>query len=321
MKKVVFEVIGKGIQQINADEFQAEKLKASSIYICDIKTRNREETVNELRKFDVDESIFQQILEPEEHIRFEFQGNTVYGELAHFSPESDEHLQYIGVIITGNLMFFIYDEGEDILSDLVDSFPEPSEISSKLDIISIFYILVSELLTSHAKLILTYREEIEDFAKKFTKEDMGIDPEEILESKSILSDYSRTIERLHFTLSFPPVKNILDRESPYKLYFQELILTTNVLSESLRLTGERLESLHDHYHLVLQGKSNRRLNFLTIIQAIFVPITLITGLYGMNFVFMPELQFKYGYFVVLGVMLLIVSIFLRYFYKHGWFDQ
>jgi len=144
--------------------------------------------------------------------------------------------------------------------------------------------------------------------------------EEFLESKSILSDYSRALEKIHFSLSFPPVKSILDQESAYRIYFQELIKTTDVLKDSLREMGQRLDALHDHYHLMLQDKSNKRLNFLTIIQSIFVPITLLTGLYGMNFVFMPELEFKYGYFIVLGMILIIVSGFLRYFYKHGWFD-
>ncbi len=82
---------------------------------------------------------------------------------------------------------------------------------------------------------------------------------------------------------------------------------------------DRLNSLHDHYDLLLQDKSNKRLNFLTIIQAIFVPLTLIAGIYGMNFQFMPELTFKYGYFISLGSMLIVSLFFLKYFYKHGWF--
>lgn len=320
MEKVVFEVIEKGIQQIDSDKFQPQSLNPSSYYLCDIKVESRKEAIEELRSFNVHARILEHILKPSEHLRFEFFGNSAYGELAHFSPKVEEHLQYIGVIISDNVLFFIYDEGEDILLDLVDSFPEPSELDSKLDAVSIFYLLVSELLTTHAQLILSYRERIEDFAKEFSRGEQEINPEEMLESKSVLSDFNRTIEKLHFTLSFPPAKGILKKDSPYISYFEDLIRTTNVLSESLRLTGERLESLNDHYHLMLQDKSNKRLNFLTIIQAIFVPITLLTGLYGMNFIYMPELQFKYGYFVVIGVMLLIVSLFLRYFYKNGWFD-
>jgi Mg2+ and Co2+ transporter CorA len=89
---------------------------------------------------------------------------------------------------------------------------------------------------------------------------------------------------------------------------------------SLSRTEDRVDSLNNHYLLLLQEKSNRRINFLTIIQAIFVPLTLLTGIYGMNFSNMPELNFQYGYFFVLGLMVVITLVFLRYFSKHGWFD-
>jgi magnesium transporter len=78
--------------------------------------------------------------------------------------------------------------------------------------------------------------------------------------------------------------------------------------------------LHDHYQLLLQKKANKRLNFLTIIQAIFVPLTLLAGIYGMNFQHIPELELQYGYFISLGLMVIIAIAFLWYFYKHGWFD-
>jgi magnesium transporter len=71
---------------------------------------------------------------------------------------------------------------------------------------------------------------------------------------------------------------------------------------------------------MLQEKSNKRINFLTVIQSIFVPLTLIAGIYGMNFINMPELEYKYGYFIIIGVLVLVASGFLWYFYKHGWFD-
>ena len=149
MERAIFEVHGKGIQEIKSDEFHPQKLKASSIYLCDIKVPRREDVIDELLSFGIDARILEHILEPSEHIRFQFFGNSAYGELAHFSPESEEHLQYIGVIVTDQVLFFIYDEGEDILSDLVDSFPESSEMDSKLQSVSIFYLLFIKSYMRH----------------------------------------------------------------------------------------------------------------------------------------------------------------------------
>ncbi len=58
---------------------------------------------------------------------------------------------------------------------------------------------------------------------------------------------------------------------------------------------------------------------LTMIATIFIPITFVAGVYGMNFDEMPELHWKYGYFVALGVMAIITVSFLTMFWRHGWF--
>jgi len=69
----------------------------------------------------------------------------------------------------------------------------------------------------------------------------------------------------------------------------------------------------------VQDKTNNRLKVLTIISAIFLPLTLIAGIYGMNFQYMPELDDHYSYFVVVGLMFVIALAMLFFFYLRGWF--
>jgi magnesium transporter len=57
---------------------------------------------------------------------------------------------------------------------------------------------------------------------------------------------------------------------------------------------------------------------LTIIATIFMPLTFITSLYGMNFKHMPELQWEYGYFMVLGLVVVIAVSMLEYFRRKRW---
>jgi magnesium transporter len=57
---------------------------------------------------------------------------------------------------------------------------------------------------------------------------------------------------------------------------------------------------------------------LTIISTIFIPLTFIVGVYGMNFHFMPELEWKYGYLMVWIIMLLIAGIMIMYIRKKKW---
>ncbi|MDB4409808.1 hypothetical protein N9235_03265 [Gammaproteobacteria bacterium] len=82
---------------------------------------------------------------------------------------------------------------------------------------------------------------------------------------------------------------------------------------------DHLAELDRHFLLLLQDKTNNRLRILTIISAIFMPLTLIAGIYGMNFRLMPELSWHYGYWVVLLAMLTIALGLIWYFYRKGWF--
>ncbi|GAB2788454.1 magnesium/cobalt transporter CorA [Halomonas shantousis] len=96
---------------------------------------------------------------------------------------------------------------------------------------------------------------------------------------------------------------------------------------------ERFERLHsltqmyyeicgdliDGYISISSHQLNITMRVLTVITAIFVPLTFIVGIYGMNFEHMPELNFRYGYFMVLTVMLVIGVWLVWAFRRRGWF--
>jgi len=69
-----------------------------------------------------------------------------------------------------------------------------------------------------------------------------------------------------------------------------------------------------------QEKTNRRLGMLTILSAIFMPMTLLAGIWGMNFVTMPELDYPYGYPMALGALLLVGLGMFLFFRRRGWFN-
>ncbi|GGA85846.1 putative metal ion transporter YfjQ [Neiella marina] len=92
---------------------------------------------------------------------------------------------------------------------------------------------------------------------------------------------------------------------------------------------ERLESLTAMYYDLcgdlIEGyislsshQLNKTMQLLTVVSAIFVPLTFIAGIYGMNFEHIPELSFKYGYFVLWGFMLLTASGLLVLFRRKRW---
>ena len=92
------------------------------------------------------------------------------------------------------------------------------------------------------------------------------------------------------------------------------------LDKAMQRLEKKAESLRLQYMLIQQEKSTRKINVLTIIQAIFVPLTFIAGVYGMNFVNMPELNWHYGYLYTWLAFVGLAGGLMIYFNRKGWFD-
>ncbi len=79
-----------------------------------------------------------------------------------------------------------------------------------------------------------------------------------------------------------------------------------------------LIDLQQRYASAQQELTDRRLGVLTVLSAIFMPLTLIAGIYGMNFEVMPELHFRYGYPITLAAMALMAGGLTWYFRARWW---
>ena len=80
-----------------------------------------------------------------------------------------------------------------------------------------------------------------------------------------------------------------------------------------------LGGIHDTYLSGVSNRMNEIMKVLTIISTIFIPITFIAGVYGMNFEHMPELKWPYGYYLILAIMLIIAISLIFFFKRRKWF--
>ncbi len=90
------------------------------------------------------------------------------------------------------------------------------------------------------------------------------------------------------------------------------------LIESIDASRDSVLSMMDVYLSFQSNKLNQQIRVLTVVTLLFMPLTVITGIYGMNFENMPELKWHYGYYMVLGLMLLITAYSLYFFRKRNW---
>ncbi|HSP22403.1 MAG TPA: magnesium/cobalt transporter CorA [Planococcus sp. (in: firmicutes)] len=106
-----------------------------------------------------------------------------------------------------------------------------------------------------------------------------------------------------------------------RAYFQDIHDHLIKLSQMIDSNRELTTDIRDNYISLNSYRMNNIMKTLTVITTIFMPLTFVAGLYGMNFINMPELRTNYGYFVVLAVMLVMASGMSVWFKSKGWFDN
>lgn len=173
-----------------------------------------------------------------------------------------------------------------------------------LDVIIDNYITVGEKFSKQIdhleKLVLTRPDE-------FTLQ-------RILNLRKELIDFKRSIDPLKEAIN--SITRELDEDMAK--YYRDLHDHIIYESENLAMYREMITNLLDLYHSTLGMKMNQVIKVLTIITTIFVPLTFIVGVYGMNFENIPEFKLEYGYYYVLGFMALLVIFMLFYFRKKKW---
>jgi magnesium transporter len=173
-----------------------------------------------------------------------------------------------------------------------------------LDIVVDKYIATNETLLSQI-------EEVEDtILKEATEQTLH----RILALRKDLIDIKHGIDPMKEAINTIS----LEMDAEINKYYRDLYDHIIYESENLSMYREMIVNLMDLYHSTLSVKMNQVMKVLTIMTTIFVPLTFIVGVYGMNFDNMPELHEPNGYFFVMGSMALVVIGMLFYFRKKRW---
>ncbi len=102
------------------------------------------------------------------------------------------------------------------------------------------------------------------------------------------------------------------------IYLRDVYDHTIQVMDTIDSFRDMISGIHDSYLSAISNKMNEIMKVLTIFAAIFIPLTFLAGIYGMNFENMPELKWHYGYFVALGVMATLGFGMLLFFKKKDW---
>jgi magnesium transporter len=155
-------------------------------------------------------------------------------------------------------------------------------------------------------------------------EDVALEPKQSFINE--INNYKRELNFLRKSIkpakemifSLSKMESDLIDESTY-IHFKELQNNINHASDISDSYREILSDQLNIYHTTISSKLNDIMKFLTIFSVIFIPITFIAGIYGTNFDVLPELHYKYSYFIMWGVILIVAIGMLFYFKKRKWF--
>ena len=151
-------------------------------------------------------------------------------------------------------------------------------------------------------------------AKSDTLKSIEIQKRKLIELRKIvfpLKDITNQLEKMN--------SPFLEEENRY--YFSELKDNCLTVLEEIDANKQILEGLANLYYAVQGQRMNEIMKLLTVVSAIFIPLTFIAGIYGMNFENIPELKLKNGYFIAWGVMIIIAVVLLIYFKRRGWLKR
>jgi magnesium transporter len=102
-------------------------------------------------------------------------------------------------------------------------------------------------------------------------------------------------------------------------YLRDLYDHTIQVIDTVETFRDMLSGLHDTFLTTISNRMNEIMKVLTIIATIFIPLTFVAGIYGMNFEFMPELKWRWGYFAVLLVLAILAASMVYLFRRKKWF--
>lgn len=281
-----------------------------------------EEKIKKLgAKFDLHPLIIEDILNPEHRPKFEVYDDYILFIIKNFAyqPETEEIEQEQLSIILG--------------PDFVLSFQTKN--TDKFDIINKKVADESSLLRSKGAGYLAYRlidavvdnyfivvEELGDFIFELEEDLIGNAKQEILAD---LQQLKREVILFHRLIS--PLRGLI-YNSNFKeaqffteetfVYWRDVDDQLATVLDKIQMFRDIINGMLDTYLSSVNDNMNQVMQVLTVISTIFIPLSFLTGLYGMNFAHMPELGYQYSYPILLGVMVVIAVTMLIYFKKNNW---
>ena len=181
------------------------------------------------------------------------------------------------------------------------------------------YALLDTIVDGYYVVLDVIQLQLFDLEEKLHKN--GAEPEVkagIFNLKHVVNDFRHRVLPLRdaATRLYRTESELVDESN--RLYLRDVVDHVAQILDGIDSQRDMLSSLESLYHAEASNRLNNVMRLLTVISTIFIPLSFVAGVYGMNFDYMPELHTHNGYFIVLGSMLVAMVGMLVYFRKKRW---
>lgn len=185
--------------------------------------------------------------------------------------------------------------------------------------ISAAYMIIDGLVDQYFPCVYAVEDELDELEKRGGLEPVETLMNQVFDLRSRLLKLRRTIVPMRDLMYRILNSEHIQGEKETRAHFADIYDHLLKLSEMIETDREMTADLRDSYISLNSNRMNSIMKTLTVITTVFMPLSFIAGVYGMNFVHMPELQWEYGYFIILGLMIVLSIGMILFFNKRGWF--
>ena len=234
------------------------------------------------------------------------------------NPQNQVISEQVSMVLGKNWLLTFQEQEGDLFDKIRIRLRDTQAKIRKKGVDYLFYALIDIIVDNYFIVIEHFKDQTEAIEDRVLLNPFKKQLAELQVIRKQLIDFRKALAPLRealIELKNDDLKLISKKTHPYIADVYEHTLS---LYESTEYMQESLSNVLELYHSGVSNKTNQIMQVLTIIATIFIPLTFIVGVYGMNFDHMPEIHWKYGYLYVWILMILIILGMLKYFKLKKW---
>ncbi|MFB5632560.1 MAG: magnesium/cobalt transporter CorA [Nitrosopumilus sp.] len=270
--------------------------------------------------FDIHKLVLEDVANTNRISKIEEYSDSIYVILKMFYLDSNDEIkmEHVNLILKKNLLISFQEYEDDVFEPVRNRIRDGRKKIHESNSDYLFYALIDAVTDNYFVVIRKIIEKIGTLKKSIThttSKDSLIVMDSLQDDLLVIHNSIQPLEKIFLDLS--EYESDLINESNL-IYFRNINDHITQILSSLDVAKEKLSSLNDYYLSVVSHRTNEIMKTLALVATICVPITVIAGVFGMNFQYMPELSYPYSYPIVLSSMGGIGIVLFSYFKKKKW---